>query len=69
VIDLGANSERLAEASRPEGGDHELLEVKVVPGVLPPVDDVKEGNREEYSVTPAHVLVEPHAFRGGCGLS
>jgi len=63
--DLHADPERLGEASAADRCDHEFLQVQVVVGVAPAVDDVHEGHRERPGIRAADVPVERQVGRGG----
>ena len=65
VEDLGAGAQGLAEGRRPDGHDHELLEVGRVRGVLAAVEDVELRHRQRARAHAAEVAVERHAVFGG----
>ena len=69
VEHLGAAAEGLGEAFRPEGDDHELLDVDVVIRVRAAVEDVHERDGQDPGVDAAEVAVERQARgdRGGLG--
>ena len=69
VEDLGAHADGLGEGVRPDGGDHELLEVQRVVGVGAAVDDVHHRQRQQAGVGSAEVAVQGLAVgrRGGLG--
>ena len=58
VVRLGAPAQRLGEARRADGHDHELLEVDRVVGVDATVDDVHHRHRQDVGIGPADVAVE-----------
>ena len=58
VVRLDAPAQPLREARRADGHDHELLQVDVVVGVHPAVDDVHHRHRQHVRVGAAHVAVE-----------
>ena len=66
VVRLGAPAERLAEAGRADGGEHELLDVDVAGGVGAAVDDVQQRHGQDVRVDAADVAVQGQAgFLGG----
>ena len=58
VVRLGAPAQRLPEARRADGGEHELLHVDVRVGVAAAVQDVEQRHREHVRVDTAEVAVE-----------
>ena len=62
---VGPHVEGFVEAIGPHGHDHELLEVDRVVGVLPTVEDVHHGHREDVRIGPPDVLVELQALGVG----
>jgi hypothetical protein len=61
VEDLRARAQRLREAPRAGGHQHEFLDVEPVVGVRAPVQHVHEGHREHTRAGTAEVLVERQA--------
>ncbi len=69
VIGLGAPLQRLGERGGPDRDDHELLQVDVVVGVSPAVDDVHHRHRKHMGAGPPDVAEDRQArlFSGGPG--
>ena len=67
--DLAAHADGLGDAAGAHGQDHALLEVEVVVGVGPAVEDVHHRDGEPGAENAAKVLVEgkTHVFRRGPG--
>ena len=68
VVGLGPPPQGLGERGRPDGQDHELLDVDVVVGVLATVDHVHHRHRQDVGVGPADVAVEGDLELVGRGL-
>ena len=68
VVGLGAPAQALAERGRADRHDHELLQVDVVVGVRPTVEDVHHRHGQHVGVDPAEVAVERLLELVGRGL-
>ncbi len=67
VIGLGAHAKSVGEAFRPDGNDHEFLDVNVVVRVRPAVQDVHHRHRQQMGVAPADVAVQGLSKRNRSG--
>ena len=69
VEDLGTHADPLAEAPGADGHDHEFLDVHVVVGVHPAIDDIHMRDGDVLGRDPADVTVQghPEPLRGGPG--
>ena len=69
VVDLRALAQRLTEGRRPDGRDHELLDVHVGVGVRPAVEDVHHRHRQQVGVGATDVAEqrEGRGLGGGVG--
>ena len=68
VVRLGAPPERLGEARRTDGSEHELLEVDVGVGMGSAVEDVHQREREHVCVRATDVAIEGQLTLGCRGL-
>ena len=68
MVGLRSPPQRLREGSGADRHEHELLEVDVVVGVGPAVDDVHHRDREHVGVGAAHVPVQRQLELVGRGL-
>jgi len=68
VVRLGRDPQRLGEALRAGGDDHELLQVDRVVGVDAAVDHVEHRHRQGPRVLAAEVAEQGHALIGSRGL-
>src|SRR6266702_5739274 len=72
VVGLRTDFDRLCEARRASGEEHELLEGKLVAGVRATVDDVERGRREHVWGLDAgkfrEVLVSGYALLCRCSF-
>ena len=64
---LHPHANRLGERWGMVGGNHKLLKVHRVVGVLAPVDDVHARDRQERSVAATEVPIQRHSERVGGG--
>ena len=58
MVGLSAPTDGLAERRRPDGHDHELLEVDAVVGVDAAVENVHHGHRQYVSIRPTDVAIQ-----------
>ena len=65
---LGASSNGLPQRRPPDRHDHELLEINVVVGMLPPVKDVHHGHRQKIGPLAPDMPVKRDPFVCGGGL-
>ena len=62
--DLGAHAQRFAEIGRPDGHDHEFLNVERVVGVGAAIHNIHHRRRQQMRVHAAKIAPERHA----CGV-
>ena len=64
-----ADTQGVMEGFRPEGHDHEFLDIQIVGGMRTAVDDVHHGRRHDFGVDAAEILIQRQTekFGGGAG--
>jgi len=65
--DLGARPQGFTESGKSGGNDHKLLDIQIIVRVLPAIDDVHQGNWQDFRVRSAQIPVQGHVQGIGRG--